>query len=144
MESFSKISTSEEETRRLGSEFGAALGEGSIVALVGDLGAGKTQFVKGIATAHGIDPTSVSSPTFTIAHEYSAAIPIYHLDLYRLKGPEEVVRSGVEDYFDRGGICLIERPEKAEHLLPASTILIRIQHLGEDKRRIECFSSLER
>jgi len=139
MESFSLISSSEAETQKIGREFGQHLRRGMVIALVGDLGAGKTQFVKGVASAMEIDPSIVSSPTFTIAHEYEGLLPIHHLDLYRLDGADEVRRSGVHEYLGGDGICLVEWPERAETLLPEHTILVRLQHLGGDRRQIDCF-----
>ena len=137
---FPQTSSSEAETRALGKQFGARLAMGDVVALVGDLGAGKTQFVKGVAEAFGISPEDVSSPTFTIAHEYGGHIPLYHLDLYRLSGPAELQQSGVEEYFDMDGICLVEWPERAEHLLPERVQIIRLTHLQDGNRRIEQLS----
>jgi len=139
MESFSHISSSEAETQKIGRDFGKCLERGMVVALVGDLGAGKTQFVKGVASSKDVDPAMVSSPTFTIAHEYDGSLPIHHLDLYRLEGVEEVRRSGVHDYLGGDGICLVEWPERAESLLPDHTILVRLQHLGGDRRQIDCY-----
>jgi len=137
---FPQTSSSEAETRALGKEFGSDLSVGDVVALVGELGAGKTQFVKGVAEAFGVSPEDVSSPTFTIAHEYEGRIPVYHLDLYRLSGPAELQQSGVEEYFDMDGVCLVEWPERAEHLLPERVQVIRLTHLPGGSRRIEHLS----
>jgi len=139
MEPRSVISTSEAETRQLGREFGLLLKRGSVVALVGELGAGKTQFVKGVAEAMDIDSSSVSSPTFTIAQEYSGRLPVYHLDLYRLKNEQEFEQSGVQEYLNGDGVCLIEWPENASSFLPDTTILVRIRHLDGDRRQIDYF-----
>ena len=136
MKSFAGTSHSVDETMRIGRTFGEQLVAGDVVAMIGDLGAGKTHFVKGIASAHGVDPDTVSSPTFTIAHEYSGRIPVYHLDLYRLEDTSELLRSGADEYIGGNGICLIEWPEKAESLLPQSTFLVRIIHGGDDTRDI--------
>ena len=138
-------STSEDETRSLGRQFGMTLSKGDVVALVGDLGAGKTQFVKGVASCFGIDEDQVSSPTFTIVHEYlapasvahSPRVPLYHMDLYRLKNDQEVFGAGVEEYLQSDGICLIEWPERAGHLLPEGTHVVSLKHLPEGKRLIE-------
>ena len=138
-------SSSEAETRHLGRRFGGVLSKGDIVALVGDLGAGKTQFVKGVASHFGVDERDVSSPTFTIAHEYQPSVSkldddtirLVHMDLYRLKNEEEVFGSGIEDYLHSGFICLIEWPERAGHLLPASTHIVKLSHLPRGKRLIE-------
>lgn len=142
MKSFAGMSHSVDETMQIGRDVGDHLVAGDVIALIGDLGAGKTHFVKGVAAAHGVDPATVSSPTFTIAHEYSGRTPIYHLDLYRLEDTSELLRSGADDYIGGDGICLIEWPEKAESLLPQSTILVRIVHAGEDTREINIYPSL--
>lgn len=136
---FPVSSSSEDETRRAGRSFATHLRAGDVVALMGDMGAGKTQFVKGVAEAFGIDPETVTSPTFTIAHEYSGSELIFHLDLYRLRTPADIQSAAVEEYFLMDGICLVEWPERAEYLLPARSVIIRITHRGEDKRLIECF-----
>ena len=122
---------------------GKRLKQGQIVALLGELGAGKTQFVRGVVQAFGLSADVVSSPTFTIAHEYAGDTPIYHLDLYRLKNAAEVQQSGVEEYFHGEGICLIEWPERAEHLLPESTLILRFSHHPDGGRYIEYLSTTE-
>jgi tRNA threonylcarbamoyladenosine biosynthesis protein TsaE len=134
---FPFVSASEDETRELGRRFGAHLNQGDVVALIGDLGAGKTQFVKGIASAFGIAEEDVSSPTFTIAHEYRGSRTLYHMDLYRLSSESELLQAGIEDYINANGICLIEWPNRAEHLLPPHTHIVRLTHLPEEKRRID-------
>lgn len=92
------ISNSPEETFALGREWGLALRPGTVVGLAGDLGAGKTQLVKGLADGLGVR-SRVSSPTFTLVHEYETPTgPVFHLDLYRLETPEAVARTGMEDY----------------------------------------------
>ena len=129
------ISRSVEETIEAGSSFGAGLEPGQVVALLGDLGAGKTHFVKGIATAHGVSADTVSSPTFAIANEYRGGThPIYHIDCYRLSGAEELERTGAQEYIGGDGICLVEWPQRIEELLPPDTILVNIRH-GEDGSR---------
>ncbi len=130
-------SSSEKQTRALGKQFGLGLRVGAVVALIGDLGAGKTQFVKGIAEAFGFPPEDVSSPTFTIAHEYDGSNVLYHMDLYRIASEAELHQAGIEEYLNAGGICLIEWPQRAEHLLPPGTHFVRITHQSDGKRRIE-------
>lgn len=128
---------SEAETRSVGAAFGKQLSPGSVIALFGDVGAGKTQFVKGVCRALGIAEERVSSPTFTIAHEYSAQVPVYHLDLYRIKSEEEALSLGLDEYMESDGICLVEWPEFLVPLLPPETILLTFRHEDEDVRRIE-------
>lgn len=126
-----------EETMTLGERLAAHLGPGNVVALYGDLGAGKTHLVKGIARALGVDETAVSSPTFTIVHEYAGNIPIFHLDAYRVEDPDEFYELGYENYFFGEGLCLIEWPSRIESFLPGDAIRLRLTHQGGDRRRIE-------
>lgn len=133
-----------EETRALGERLAAMLRPGDVVALYGDLGAGKTQFVKGVCRAYDIDETTVSSPTFTIAHEYEGSHPVYHLDMYRIDRVEEALEFGFRDYLENDGICLIEWPEKIEPLLPGGTLRIRLGHQDGDHRLIELAPIIDR
>jgi tRNA threonylcarbamoyladenosine biosynthesis protein TsaE len=125
------------ETMRLGERLAEHLQPGDIVALYGDLGAGKTHLVKGIARALGVDEAAVSSPTFTIVQEYAGAVPIYHIDAYRVETPDEFYELGYEDYFYGDGLCLIEWPSRIESLLPDDALRLRLTHQGGDRRRIE-------
>ena len=108
---------------------------GTIVALTGDLGAGKTHLAKGVAQARGVDPAEVTSPTFTIVQEYADA-GLVHLDLYRMTRGEEVDALGLDDLFERFDLALVEWPEHAFGRLPADTVWLRLEHLGGDRRRI--------
>lgn len=130
-------SASVEETIALGERLAEHLQPGDIVALYGDLGAGKTHLVKGIARALGVDEAAVSSPTFTIVQEYAGTFPIYHIDAYRVETPDEFYELGYEDYFYGDGLCLIEWPGRVEALLPDDAIRLRLTHQGGDQRRIE-------
>ncbi len=128
---------SPEETTALGHQLAAHLHPGDIVALYGDLGAGKTHLVKGICAACGIPEASVTSPTFTIVNEYPGdRFPLYHFDAYRIERVEEFFELGYEEYFFGDGVCLIEWPERVEPLLPEETIRLRLEHLGATERRI--------
>ena len=131
------ISHSPAETRAAAAALAPALRPGSVLALHGDLGAGKTCFIQGLAEALGVTAT-VSSPTYTLIGEYAGRIPFYHADLYRLEGPEEALKAGLEDYLYGSGVTAIEWAERAAALLPARTIHVRIS-MGEraDERRIE-------
>lgn len=125
------------ETVRLGQRLAAHLEPGDIVALHGDLGAGKTHLVKGICEGLGIPPEHVTSPTFALVHEYEGALPVYHLDAYRIERPEEFFDLGYEAYFFGEGVTLLEWPERVEALLPPHTIRLRLSHLGGDRRAVE-------
>ena len=126
---------SEVETERAGEALARELTDGAIVFLYGDLGAGKTAFVRGMARGLGADPEDVSSPTFTIIQEYAGTnAPLYHVDLYRLE-PPEIVDLGLEDLLESGGIVAIEWAERWKGR-PTGTIDVRLEQLGEDRRRI--------
>lgn len=127
-----------EETWELASELADGLGPGTVIALHGDLGAGKTCFIQGYAAALGIDDP-VTSPTYTIIGEYEGRLPLHHIDLYRLSGPEEALGLGLEEYFDVNGITAIEWAERAEGLLPPDLLHIQItvdKHTGTRTFRI--------
>lgn len=129
---------SPEETRALGARLAETLRPGDVVALDGDLGAGKTQFIKGLCAALGVPPEQVTSPTFTLIHEYEGADgPIYHVDAYRIEHPEELRAAGIDDYLYGEGICLIEWAERIAPLLPNEALRLRLTHLGGTRRRIE-------
>jgi tRNA threonylcarbamoyladenosine biosynthesis protein TsaE len=128
---------SDEETRALGGRMAPLLPERGVVLLIGDLGAGKTTLTKGIAEALGAAPADeVSSPTFTLIHEYGDPVRIYHVDLYRLDTSEEAWRVGLEELFERPALTLIEWGERFPELMPEERIEIRIEHAGEDRRTI--------
>lgn len=134
-----KESVSSQETQEWGERFGKTLPANSIVALFGELGAGKTTFIKGLVRgAAGIDPKDVSSPTFTYLHQYLGSKTVYHFDLYRLKSAEEFLSMGFDEYFSLGGICCLEWPERILPFLPKETMQIFIEHKEEGKRNI-CF-----
>jgi tRNA threonylcarbamoyladenosine biosynthesis protein TsaE len=108
-----------EETRRLGEMLGALAGSGLVLALTGDLGAGKTCFAQGLAKGLGVsEAVPVVSPTYTLANEYPGRVPLFHLDLYRLDG-EEFAQSGLDEYFYGDGVTVIEWAEKAYDDLPS-------------------------
>ena len=127
---------SEEDTIALGEKLAAELPAKAVVLLIGNLGAGKTTLAKGIVTGLGVaDPVEVSSPTFTLIHEYSPVV--YHIDLYRLETPAEVATLGLDEIFDRDAVVLIEWGEKFLPMLPEERIEIRLRALGENSREIE-------
>jgi tRNA threonylcarbamoyladenosine biosynthesis protein TsaE len=129
-------SHSVEETIEAGYELGKKLRLGDVVCLEGDLGAGKTHFVKGVASYFGVDPESVSSPTYTLIHEYSGELPVYHFDCYRLKNVREAFEIGAEEYFYGEGVCLIEWPGIIDSLIPEEAIRVDISHVSDSKRSI--------
>lgn len=130
-------SRSDEQTRAFGRQLAALLPEQSVVLLIGDLGAGKTTLAKGIVEGRGAARAEdVSSPTFTLIHEYGNPVSVYHADLYRLDTPEQARRLGLEDIYDTG-LVLIEWGERFPDLLPENRIEIRINQRGEDVREIE-------
>jgi tRNA threonylcarbamoyladenosine biosynthesis protein TsaE len=123
-------------TQALGHTLAALLFPGAVVALVGPLGAGKTQFVRAVAEGLGVaDSRVVSSPTFVLIQEYSARLPIYHFDAYRLRGEAEFFDLGAHEYFQGNGVCLVEWADKVEALLPAEHLRITIDVTGEHSRR---------
>ena len=132
------VSHSEAETEDLGRRLAAALGPGAVVAYRGDLGLGKTAFTRGLARGLGYQGR-VTSPTFTIVNEYEGTgLPLFHFDMYRLEGPEDLFGIGWEDYLDRGGVCAVEWSERAEAALPRETVWVSIRRCAEseDWRRI--------
>jgi tRNA threonylcarbamoyladenosine biosynthesis protein TsaE len=126
---------SEEETGAAGRDLAAALGPGSVVLLFGDLGAGKTAFVRGMAQGLGVDPGDVSSPTFTLLQEYRGGrVPLFHADLYRLNDAREVEELGLEE-LAADGVLAIEWSEKLPRT-PAQAIRVSIKDAGDNTRRI--------
>lgn len=132
------ITNSLEETQKLAQEFAKRLRPGDIVAFSGELGAGKTSFIQGLAGGLGVSKKYyVNSPTFTILNVYEEGKhPIYHYDWYRLGNDAEVTDLGFEEYMEGNGITVIEWAEKFPNLLPERTIWIKMSVIGEEKRRI--------
>jgi tRNA threonylcarbamoyladenosine biosynthesis protein TsaE len=129
--------TSEEETVALGVRLAGELPPRGVVLLIGNLGAGKTTLAKGIVSGLGAAaPDDVSSPTFTLIHEYGGG-RAYHIDLYRLDEPRQVATLGLEELFDRDAIVLIEWGERFPQLMPAERTEIRLRPIGADEREIE-------
>ncbi len=124
------------ETILLGERIGKSLKAGDIVALSGELGAGKTTLIQGIAKGLGIRDW-VTSPTFTIINEFKGRIDLYHVDLYRIDRMEDALDVEIEEYFTKGGVTVIEWAEKIKPLLPDNTIEINIEIISDNKRKIE-------
>ncbi|HEY6988527.1 MAG TPA: tRNA (adenosine(37)-N6)-threonylcarbamoyltransferase complex ATPase subunit type 1 TsaE [Bryobacteraceae bacterium] len=128
---------SDEETRALGGQLARMLPERGVVLLIGELGAGKTTLTKGIVEALGAAPADeVSSPTFTLIHEYGDPVRVYHVDLYRLDTSQEARRVGLEELFERPALILIEWGERFPELMPRERAEVRIEHAGDDRRTI--------
>ena len=130
------IIDTEAGTRALGLSIADAAEPGDIIALIGDLGTGKTALTKYIAEGLGVKE-EVISPTFTIVREYrSGRLPLFHFDVYRLSGPEEFIDAGAEDYLEDSGLSVIEWADIVADALPADALLVNIEYAEDDKRRI--------
>jgi len=131
-------SKSTSQTIRIGKSIGSRLRAGDVVGLAGELGAGKTQFIKGLAVGAGVGkPTYVSSPSFTLINEYPGKVPFYHIDLFRLESQKEAEGLGLEDYLHGEGITAIEWADKIPSLLPGEMLSIHIAYTGKNTRSIE-------
>ena len=127
----------EEDTQRLGAALADALPAGSVVALIGPLGAGKTRLVQAIAAAVGVPRGVVTSPTFVLVNEYtSGRLPIFHFDTYRLKDDDEFLALGPDEYFDAGGITVIEWADRVADFLPQERMEVTLEIVGDSERRI--------
>ena len=142
------ISRSEEETLKAGEEFGRRLDAGALVALYGDLGAGKTQFVKGVCRAFKVEEV-VNSPTFTIVNEYhgtmparsadltaTESVPVFHIDLYRMNNVKEIMNIGFDEYLEQGGVCLVEWAEKLQTIIPDKRYDVKMSVVDDTTREI--------
>ena len=128
--------STETETEDIARELASALKPNDIVALYGPLGAGKTCFVRGLASGLGCRQP-VRSPTFSLINEYQGQLPLYHIDLYRLEGSEEIEDLGWPEYLDSGGVLAIEWPEMIRNSLPIPRIEVYLSYLGENNRKVE-------
>ncbi|MEO0080256.1 MAG: tRNA (adenosine(37)-N6)-threonylcarbamoyltransferase complex ATPase subunit type 1 TsaE [candidate division WOR-3 bacterium] len=113
-------------TVELGRSLGTLLAPGQVVAFYGELGSGKTTMIKGVALGLGVRET-VKSPSFVIITEYQGRMPVYHIDLYRITGPQELDALGLDSYLAGSGVCLVEWAERAQNLLPPETIQVRLK-----------------
>ena len=128
---------SAEATRALGRKLGEALEPGACVALVGPLGAGKTQFVKGIASGAGVpDHVTVNSPTFVLVNEYTGRLHLYHLDAYRIGHAAELEALGFAEMTGAGGAVIVEWADRVTAILPDDHLAVHYEHAGETKRRL--------
>lgn len=130
------IIKNETETREFGLSLAKSLEKGDVVALIGDLGTGKTALTKYIAEGLGIKST-ITSPTFTIVQEYhEGRLPLYHFDVYRIADPEEMYELGYEEYFYGDGVCIVEWADLIEELLPEDARIVRIEYGKSEGERI--------
>ncbi len=130
---------SEEDTCRLGHALADIVEPGCVIGLIGPLGAGKTWLARAMAESLGVDPGAISSPTFVLIHEYEGRLPVYHFDAYRLPTPGAFEDLGVADYWNSGGVCLVEWADRVRDLLPLNCWLITLTPTGPSSRsaRIE-------
>lgn len=133
---FTFTANSEHDTDRLGAALASVLPPGTVVALIGTLGAGKTRLVQAVAAACGLGRESVTSPTFVLVNEYRGGrLPIYHFDTYRLKDDDEFLNLGPDEYFDGSGITFVEWADRVAALLPVERIEVSIEATGETVRQ---------
>ena len=137
------LSASEEETRAIAARFARGWEPGTVVCLLGEMGAGKTHFVQGVAAALGGDSRAVTSPTFTLIQHYDTAPPLIHMDLYRLSSPDQFLSMGGPEYLDDEAICLIEWPQRFPDLLDMASMFISMRDVGRSKREITLLSQAE-
>ncbi|MFN7997880.1 MAG: tRNA (adenosine(37)-N6)-threonylcarbamoyltransferase complex ATPase subunit type 1 TsaE [Bryobacteraceae bacterium] len=130
--------SSEEATIALGERLAQELPQRGAVLLIGNLGAGKTTLAKGIVKGRGVaDAEEVSSPTFTLIHEYGSPASVFHVDLYRIDDARDAATLGLDELFDRDALVLIEWGERFPEIMPRDRIEIRLQAIGDDEREIE-------
>lgn len=136
---------SPEELPKAAREFVGMMDDRTVYAFHGEMGVGKTTFIRALVEALGVDPEEANSPSFSIINEYrsgTTAELIYHFDLYRLDSVEEALEIGVEDYFDSGALCLLEWPERIEPLLPDDTVVVKITENSDDHSRLISISNM--
>ncbi len=138
MDKYEFFSNSPASTLSLGRRVGRRLAAGSVIALIGELGCGKTLLTRGICEGLGVPPRQVNSPTFVLVNEYRGRLPVFHMDLYRLGNESDVVELGITDYLSRveSGVMIIEWAEKIPSLLPGGLLKVEFKILASRKRRI--------
>lgn len=129
------ITNSERETEELGAAFGETVPDGSVVTFYGELGSGKTAFIRGMARGMGID-AMVNSPTFTIVNEYVGGRSLFHFDMYRLGSADELFDIGWEDYLSRNGVCAVEWSENVADAFEGDEYVISFRKTGPESREI--------
>jgi len=131
------LTDSDKETIRLGQRLGSLLSDGDVVALVGDLGSGKTWFTKGLALGIGVDQdTVVTSPSFALVNEYEGRYTLYHMDLYRLENLADVLSTGLEEYLHEEGVVVMEWADRWPEILPERCVRVEISILDDHQRDI--------
>jgi len=141
---FSMITSSAEQTWRVGEKLGLLLKPGDVICLYGDLGSGKTNLSYGISRGLEVKDAYITSPTFTFVNEYQGRVPFYHIDLYRLKDTAELEGIGFEGYLDSGGATVIEWAERAEDALPDECLSIYLAYGENDRRELGFYAEGER
>lgn len=132
----SELTRSEEETRALAARLGASFRGGEVVLLSGELGTGKTAFVRGLARGVGADPEEVASPTFVLLTSYPGRLTLHHADLYRLRGDGDDRELGLEELPGPGGVLAVEWAERLSLRPWPSPLRVRLAHAGEDRRQV--------
>ena len=136
------ITHNEDETAAMGRKLGNLLKAGDFIALNGELGSGKTCFVRGVASALRVDPIQpVTSPTYSLLHIHNGRLPLYHFDLYRLSKGEEIEQLGFSEYFYGEGVSIVEWADRLCSEMPEECLTITFFHLGEEERRIDFAAS---
>lgn len=130
------ISHTPQETEHIGSLLGEMLTRGDIIALAGELGTGKTTFVRGMAQGMGIEGKEVASPSFTLVNEYEGPLPLFHLDLYRLENEQELLGIDYDEYMRGDGVAVIEWADRISQAVPRESLWIRLRYLGAELREI--------
>ena len=133
------ISRSPAQTRRLGAQLAHSFRPRDVVALIGEIGAGKTTFVQGIAQGLGVPLSSVASPSFVLVRHYKGKLPLYHADLFRLEKVPEAATIGLEEYYESVGVTLIEWANRIPAVLPEQFLEIRFEVVDPQTRRLEFF-----
>ena len=132
------ITNSVLETVALGERLGALLTTGDFIALVGELGTGKTQFAKGVAVGLAVDASvPITSPTYTLMNVYTGRLSLYHFDLYRLNGDQDIIDLGFDEYFGGDGVCLVEWAERLVDEMPGERLVITLTNAGDERRRLD-------
>jgi tRNA threonylcarbamoyladenosine biosynthesis protein TsaE len=134
---FTYLTASDQETISLGQRLGALLSDGDVVALVGELGSGKTWFTKGLALGLGVDPRMViTSPSFTLVNEYEGRYTFYHMDFYRLESLSEILTAGLEEYLSNKGVVAMEWANRCPEVLPEKRVMIEFLIVDDHRREI--------
>jgi tRNA threonylcarbamoyladenosine biosynthesis protein TsaE len=130
------ISPTPQETERIGSLLGNMLIPGDVIALSGELGSGKTTLVRGLAQGMGFSGEEVASPSFTLVNEYEGYLPLFHIDLYRLRDAQELHEIGYEEYISEAGVAVIEWADRVRNAIPHESLWITLQYQGVEHREI--------